>query len=128
MVMMFMLTTVDFNDDADDDDADDDDAEGEDAEGENAEGEDAEDDEENDNWMQPAGSQNWAKQHVPGDFTSSTSSPSPSFCHYHCHCFPLLPSPHPHTTSSETPGIEEVNKECSPLPSIPMGQSPTKCP
>ena len=78
MVMMFMLTTVDFNDDADDDDA-----EGKDAEGENAEGEDAEDDEENDNWMQPAGSQNWAKQHVPGDFTLVNFLPITIHHHHH---------------------------------------------
>ena len=68
MVMMFMLTTVDFNDDADDDDA---------------EGEDAEDAEENDNWMQPAGSQNWAKQHVPGDFTLVNFLPITIHHHHH---------------------------------------------
>ena len=65
-MMRLLLAAVDFDDDAYD--AYNDDVEGEDAEG----------DEENEKWIQPAGSQNWAKQHVPGDFTSSTSSPSTS--------------------------------------------------
>ena len=111
-MMRLLLAAVDFDDDAYD--AYNDDEEGEDAEG----------DEENEKWIQPAGSQNWAKQHVPGDFTLINFIPITIHHHHHFGLvivllsFPLFL----HITFSETPGIAEVNKECSPLPSIPMGQ------
>ena len=70
--MRLLLAAVDFDDDAYD--ANNDDEEDE---------EDAEGDEENEKWIQPAGSQNWAKQHVPGDFTLVNFLPITIHHHHH---------------------------------------------
>ena len=67
-MMRLLLAAVDFDDDAYYDDV---------------EGEDAEGDEENEKWIQPAGSQNWAKQHVPGDFTLVNFLPITIHHHHH---------------------------------------------